>query len=87
MRCGAAGVTGLTLYSLLVAVIGAVVVLLAYHAITRITYDKGTQQRASEYPGGCRGERVAHGRVSSASRMGVAIRVGLNARVSTMGPS
>ena len=34
---GAAGVTGLNLYSLLVAVIGAVVVLLAYHAITRIT--------------------------------------------------
>jgi uncharacterized membrane protein YeaQ/YmgE (transglycosylase-associated protein family) len=34
---GQAGVTGLNLYSLLVAVIGAVVVLLAYHAITRIT--------------------------------------------------
>lgn len=33
---GAAGVTGLNLYSLLVAVIGAVVVLLAYHAIRRI---------------------------------------------------
>ena len=34
---GQAGVTGLNLYSLLVAVIGAVVVLVAYHAITRIT--------------------------------------------------
>jgi uncharacterized membrane protein YeaQ/YmgE (transglycosylase-associated protein family) len=32
---GAAGVTGLNLYSLLVAVIGAVVVLLVYHAIRR----------------------------------------------------
>lgn len=31
---GAAGVTGLNLYSLLVAVIGAVVVLVIYHAIT-----------------------------------------------------
>lgn len=30
---GAAGVTGLNLYSLLVAVIGAVVVLVVYHAI------------------------------------------------------
>jgi len=30
------GVTGLNLYSLLVAVIGAVVVLLAYHAMQRI---------------------------------------------------
>lgn len=32
---GARGVTGLNLYSLLVAVIGAVVVLLVYHAIRR----------------------------------------------------
>jgi uncharacterized membrane protein YeaQ/YmgE (transglycosylase-associated protein family) len=31
---GASGVTGLNLYSLLVAVVGAVVVLLAYHALT-----------------------------------------------------
>jgi uncharacterized membrane protein YeaQ/YmgE (transglycosylase-associated protein family) len=35
-RFGAAGVTGLNLYSLLVAVIGAVVVLLVYHAIRRV---------------------------------------------------
>ena len=34
---GQAAVTGLNLYSLLVAVIGAVVVLLAYHAIRRTT--------------------------------------------------
>jgi len=34
---GAAGVTGLNLYSLLVAVIGAIVVLLIYHAIVRQT--------------------------------------------------
>jgi uncharacterized membrane protein YeaQ/YmgE (transglycosylase-associated protein family) len=34
-RFGEAGVTGLNLYSLLVAVIGAVVVLLVYHAIRR----------------------------------------------------
>ncbi len=34
-RFGAAGVTGLNLYSLLVAVVGAVVVLLVYHAIRR----------------------------------------------------
>ena len=34
-RFGAAGVTGLNLYSLLVAVIGAVVVLIVYHAIRR----------------------------------------------------
>jgi uncharacterized membrane protein YeaQ/YmgE (transglycosylase-associated protein family) len=34
-RFGAAGVTGLNLYSILVAVIGAVVVLVAYHAIRR----------------------------------------------------
>jgi len=32
---GATGVTGLNLYSLLVAVIGAVVLLVAYHAIRR----------------------------------------------------
>lgn len=32
---GAAGVTGLNLYSLLVAVVGAVVLLVAYHAIRR----------------------------------------------------
>jgi uncharacterized membrane protein YeaQ/YmgE (transglycosylase-associated protein family) len=32
---GAAGVTGLNLYSMLVAVLGAVVVLLIYHAINR----------------------------------------------------
>ena len=32
---GAGGVTGLNLYSLVIAVIGAVVVLLAYHAIVR----------------------------------------------------
>jgi uncharacterized membrane protein YeaQ/YmgE (transglycosylase-associated protein family) len=32
---GAAGVTGLNLYSLLVAVVGAVVVLLIYHAVRR----------------------------------------------------
>src|SRR5579871_687513 len=34
-KFGAAGVTGLNLYSLLVAVIGAVVVLVIYHAIRR----------------------------------------------------
>jgi len=33
---GAAGVTGLNLYSLLVAVIGAVVVLVVYHTIRRV---------------------------------------------------
>lgn len=32
---GSSGVTGLNLYSLLVAVVGAVVFLLAYHAIRR----------------------------------------------------
>jgi uncharacterized membrane protein YeaQ/YmgE (transglycosylase-associated protein family) len=32
---GASGVTGLNLYSLLVAVVGAVVVLLVYHALRR----------------------------------------------------
>jgi uncharacterized membrane protein YeaQ/YmgE (transglycosylase-associated protein family) len=31
---GAAGVTGLNLYSLLVAIVGAVVVLVVYHALT-----------------------------------------------------
>jgi uncharacterized membrane protein YeaQ/YmgE (transglycosylase-associated protein family) len=35
-RFGAAGVTGLNLYSLLVAVIGAIVVLVVYHAIRRM---------------------------------------------------
>jgi len=34
-RFGAAGVTGLNLYSLLVAVVGAVVVLILYHAVRR----------------------------------------------------
>jgi uncharacterized membrane protein YeaQ/YmgE (transglycosylase-associated protein family) len=34
---GAGGVTGLNLYSLLVAVIGAIVVLVVYHAIVRRT--------------------------------------------------
>jgi uncharacterized membrane protein YeaQ/YmgE (transglycosylase-associated protein family) len=34
-RFGAAGVTGLNLYSILVAVVGAVVVLLVYHALRR----------------------------------------------------
>ena len=34
-RFGVSGVSGLNLYSLLVAVIGAVVVLLVYHAIRR----------------------------------------------------
>ena len=33
---GAAGVTGLNLYSLLVAIVGAVVVLVVYHAIRRV---------------------------------------------------
>jgi uncharacterized membrane protein YeaQ/YmgE (transglycosylase-associated protein family) len=33
---GASGVTGLNLYSLLVAVIGSVVLLVAYHAIRRV---------------------------------------------------
>jgi uncharacterized membrane protein YeaQ/YmgE (transglycosylase-associated protein family) len=32
---GAAGVTGLNLYSLLVAVVGAVILLVVYHAIRR----------------------------------------------------
>ncbi len=34
-RFGASGVTGLNLYSLFVAVVGAVVLLLAYHLIRR----------------------------------------------------
>ena len=33
---GAAGVSGLNLYSILVAVVGAVVVLLLYHAVRRV---------------------------------------------------
>ncbi|HJW69785.1 MAG TPA: GlsB/YeaQ/YmgE family stress response membrane protein [Candidatus Binatia bacterium] len=33
---GQTGVTGLNLYSLVVAVVGAIVVLLAYHAIRRV---------------------------------------------------
>ncbi len=33
---GQAGVTGLNLYSMLVAVVGAVVVLVVYHAIRRV---------------------------------------------------
>ena len=35
-RFGAAGVTGLNLYSLLVAVIGAIVFLVIYHAIRKV---------------------------------------------------
>jgi uncharacterized membrane protein YeaQ/YmgE (transglycosylase-associated protein family) len=34
---GSAGVTGFNLYSLLVAVVGSVVLLVAYHALTRGT--------------------------------------------------
>jgi uncharacterized membrane protein YeaQ/YmgE (transglycosylase-associated protein family) len=34
-RFGEAGITGLNLYSMLVAVVGAVVVLLIYHAVRR----------------------------------------------------
>ena len=34
---GQAGVTGINIYSIFVAVIGAVVVLLAYHAMQRLT--------------------------------------------------
>ena len=34
---GASGVTGVNLYSLLVAVIGSVVLLVVYHAVTRAT--------------------------------------------------
>lgn len=33
---GATGVTGFNLYSMLVAIVGAVVVLVAYHAIRRV---------------------------------------------------
>lgn len=35
-RFGAVGVTGLNLYSLLVAIIGAVVVLVVFHAVRRV---------------------------------------------------
>jgi len=35
---GAAGVTGFNLYSMLVAVVGAVVVLFLYHALVRRSY-------------------------------------------------
>jgi uncharacterized membrane protein YeaQ/YmgE (transglycosylase-associated protein family) len=35
-RFGQAGVTGVNLYSIVVAVVGAVVVLLVYHAIRRV---------------------------------------------------
>ncbi len=35
-RFGQAGVTGLNLYSIVVAVVGAVVVLVIYHAIRRV---------------------------------------------------
>ena len=35
-RFGAAGVTGLNLYSLLVAVVGSIVFLVIYHAIRRV---------------------------------------------------
>ena len=34
---GASGVTGLNIYSLVVAVVGAIVVLLVYHALRRAT--------------------------------------------------
>lgn len=34
---GASGVTGLNIYSLAVAVVGAIVVLLVYHAVRRVT--------------------------------------------------
>jgi len=34
-RFGASGVTGLNIYSLLVAVVGAVLLLVAYHAVRR----------------------------------------------------
>ena len=34
---GASGVTGLNIYSLVVAVIGAIIVLLVYHAVRRAT--------------------------------------------------
>jgi uncharacterized membrane protein YeaQ/YmgE (transglycosylase-associated protein family) len=35
-KFGAAGVTGLNLYSLLVAVVGSIVILIAYHALRRV---------------------------------------------------
>jgi uncharacterized membrane protein YeaQ/YmgE (transglycosylase-associated protein family) len=35
-RFGAAGVSGLNLYSLLVAVVGSIVVLVVYHALRRV---------------------------------------------------
>lgn len=35
-RLGATGVTGLNLYSLFVAVVGAMVVLVVYHAVRRV---------------------------------------------------
>lgn len=35
-RFGASGVTGVNLYSLLVAIVGAVVVLFVYHALRRV---------------------------------------------------
>jgi len=35
-RFGASGVTGLNLYSLLVAVVGAVLILIVYHAVRRV---------------------------------------------------
>jgi uncharacterized membrane protein YeaQ/YmgE (transglycosylase-associated protein family) len=35
-RFGAGGVTGLNLYSLVVAVVGAVVILVVYHALRRV---------------------------------------------------
>ena len=35
-RFGQAGVTGLNLYSIVVAIVGAVVVLVIYHAIRRV---------------------------------------------------
>jgi uncharacterized membrane protein YeaQ/YmgE (transglycosylase-associated protein family) len=35
-RFGQSGVTGLNIYSLMVAVVGAIVVLLVYHAIRRV---------------------------------------------------
>ncbi len=35
-RFGATGVTGLNLYSLLVAVVGSIVILVVYHAVRRV---------------------------------------------------
>src|ERR1700756_408850 len=47
---GASGVTGLNLYSLLVAVVGAVVILLAYQAFRRVVEGQtGTQACQSHY--------------------------------------